>query len=179
MTAKNIYVFIVNIVDLPLHINFNINMTCILNLNELFYTQNWICIGFITWLRHFSGHYNPVIIFCDNARVRSHFIFSLLKKIKWLNHINKIKFALSGIEPRLRGCRFDVCCIRGHSLLYPHMYQYVMTTERDVGHAHAHSRVLVNLTQYCNCDVKIQILRNEILFTAVTEKNVKGLHTCL
>ena len=35
---------------------------------------------FITWLMHFTGHYHLVIIFCDNARVRSHFIYFCLKK---------------------------------------------------------------------------------------------------
>ena len=34
---------------------------------------------FITLLKHFTGHYHLVIIFCDNARVRSHFIYFLLE----------------------------------------------------------------------------------------------------
>ena len=31
--------------------------------------------SYITLLKHFTGHYQPVIIFCDNARVRSLFIY--------------------------------------------------------------------------------------------------------
>ena len=31
-------------------------------------------LSFIAWLKHFTGHNHPVIIFCDNARVRSNCI---------------------------------------------------------------------------------------------------------
>ena len=52
--------------------------------------QNKLLLNFIAWLKHFTGHNHPVIIFCNNARVRSNCLIFVWKNkdgyfisIKW------------------------------------------------------------------------------------------------
>ena len=97
---------------------------------------------FITWLRHLSGHYNPVIIFCDNPKVCSNCIFS--KRLKKGNFISiKIKLSLSGkwtpaarmLVP-LQLTRLMYMGFLSTLLIYERVR---LTAERDVGHTHPDS----------------------------------------
>ena len=116
-------------------------------------------------LKHFSGHYHPVIIlFCNYARIRS-YSKNVVSRIIMASSFQKIKLTLPGTELSALRCSYHLSrsMHKGFLSTLLHMYKNVVTNERDVVHIHVHS-VLGELNQDSNCDFKFNSTRNSESF---------------